>query len=314
MNAASRLPHDHARGLGACPLVLGECVQGRLPNGRHFLITAPIGLFSWAAFVPDPLDGVLRVEPTVASKSARAARRWLEAEGLPAGGRLRVVTPVRHSQGFGTSTADIVASVRAAAGAWGRMVTPDALARLAAEIEPTDGSMYAECVAFAHREGVLLEALGQLPEFEVLVLMPTGAVDTVAFDLLRRDFRYGADDLARLSAAWDMVRRANQRRDVALLGQATTLSARINERLLPKPAFAEIERYVSSGGAEGVIVAHSGTFMALLFDPARSTHSRRLAAAGRFLDGLNVAPWMRLSSLQRFLPARDPLAGLSAMA
>jgi len=36
-------------GVGRCPLVLGECVQGRLEDGLHFLITSPIELFSSAA-------------------------------------------------------------------------------------------------------------------------------------------------------------------------------------------------------------------------------------------------------------------------
>lgn len=289
-------------GLGFCPLVLGECVQGRRRNGQHFLITAPLGLFSWAEFNPDPELPRVVAEPGTGVKSALAASRWLAAQSLPGGGRLRVVTPVRHSQGFGTSTADIVASVRAAATAWGRRVGPRALARLAADIEPTDGSMYPGSVAFAHRDGLVLELLGELPRFEVLVLLPEGGIDTVEFDALRRDFRYGEDELAQLETAWRLVREANRTAQVGLLGRATTMSARINERLLPKPGFGPMQRFVESGRAEGLIVAHSGTLFALLFDPRHADHARRLEDGRRFLDDLGLARWVHLTSEERFMP------------
>src|SRR5262245_50992848 len=131
-----------AAGWGCCPLVLGECVQGRFRGGLHFLITAPLNLFSWARFEPRPDIAYISFDPAECTKSRTAVELFLDGEMLPPGGILSIETPLEPAHGFGTSTADICASIRAAAAAWGRTVAPEALSRIAASIEPTDGSMY----------------------------------------------------------------------------------------------------------------------------------------------------------------------------
>jgi L-threonine kinase len=156
--------------------------------------------------------------------------------------------------------------------------------------------MYPGCVAFAHREGLLIERLGSLPNFESLVICTGGVVDTMEFDGRRKHFRYSARDENELMAAWAMVRHANHVGDTALLGQATTISARINEQLLPKPYFREVMEFTELGGADGVIVAHSGTALALILDPVRSDHSARMAEAMEFLASLRPPSWFHVSS------------------
>lgn len=282
--------------MGCCPLVLGECVQGCLASGRHFLITSPIGLFSWAEFLAAADGDPLSVDPPQRTKSLTAVRRYLAEERLPQAGRLRVVTPLDPGQGFGTSTADIAASLRAAAAAWGRALEPERIARLAIGIEPSDGSMYAGCVAFAHREGVLLERLGVLPRFEALVACTGGTVDTLDFDRRRKEFRYSARDEEALVAAWDMVRHANRHADAALMARAATTSAAINEQLLKKPRFGELLRFVELGGADGLMTAHSGTAVALILDPARPAHHVRLPRAAAFIESLALPSCFAVSN------------------
>jgi L-threonine kinase len=280
-------------GMGSCPLTLGECVQGRLPNGRFFLITSPIDFSSRAEFtIDDSLDTVV-VTPPELSKSRCAAARYLKEEGLSPGGRLRVSTPLGWGQGFGTSTGDITASVRAAAAAHGRDVTPAQIGRIAIGIEPTDGSMYSQCVAFAHREGVLLEPLGSLPRFEAVVALPGGIVDTTAFDEHRRDYVYGPADQADLLTAWRMVRYANRTGDVGTMAAASTMSARINEQLLPKLLLREMLEFADRTGIDGLMAAHSGTALALILDPNRPGYSARMDAAHTFVAGLGLPSWFQ---------------------
>ena len=291
-------PLERARvvGMGSCPLTLGECVQGRLPDGRFFLITSPIGLSSRAEFVVDPALGDVVVDPPGLNKSLSAVKRYLAEEGIEASGILRLHTPLGCGQGFGTSTGDITASLRAAAAACGRSISPARIARFAIEIEPTDGSMYPGCVAFAHREGVLLETLGTLPRFEAIVALPGGIVDTAAFDEYRRDYWYGARDQEDLMTAWRMVRHANRTGDVSLMGAAATMSTRINEQLLPKALFREMLEFAEISGIEGLMAAHSGTALAFIFDPARPGYLERLMAARAFVEGLNLASWFQIGN------------------
>jgi len=283
-------------GLGSCPLVLGECVQGRLSDLRHFLITTPVNSFSWAEFSPDPSLAEVAVEPPARSKSQTAVSRYLSAAGHPAGGRLRVFTPIQPGLGFGTSTADITASVRAAAAAWGELAAPEAIAAIAVGIEPADGSMYSGSVVFDHRRGELLECLGSLPAFYALVVCGEGEVDTVAFDAYRKDFRYSREDERDLRMAWAMVRYAARERDVSILGSAATISARINEQLLPKPYFKEMHEFMELAGLEGLIAGHSGTLLAFVLDPAGPGFMGKLDQARAFVDDLRPRRRLEMSN------------------
>ncbi|MEM7350415.1 MAG: hypothetical protein AAF657_06385, partial [Acidobacteriota bacterium] len=208
-----------------CPLVLGECVQGRLAGGPHFLITVPIDRNSRSTFTPEPESDRVEPRPADCSKGRRAVELYLEEEGLPKGGLLEVEQPLPTGLGFGTSTADIVASLRAAAAAWSRTISPERISRIATTLEPTDGSMYSGCVAYAHRRGKLLERFGPIPPFKALALVNGHAVETVNFDLTRRHFRYSQSDQQRLREAWEMVRAAIRRGRIGPMARAGTISA-----------------------------------------------------------------------------------------
>jgi L-threonine kinase len=283
-------------GMGHCPLVLGECVQGQTSDHRHFLITSPIGLFSWVEFIRHPDYDSLSVEPAACWKARTAVANYLAEQGLPQTGVLRISTPIGSGQGFGTSTADITAALRAAAAAWNREISPETIARHAIGIEPSDGSMYPGCVAFAHREGALIEHLGTLPSFESLVICTGGMVDTLEFDGRRKNFRYSNRDESQLMTAWSMVREANRTSDSLLLARATTISAQINEQLLPKPYFKELARFVDLGGADGVMVAHSGTALALVFDPGRANYEDSFSEGKEFVASLRAPSWFHISN------------------
>jgi L-threonine kinase len=281
-------------GIGQCPLVLGECVQGQVDNGRHFLITSPIGLFSWAEYYRT--EHALRVQPTECWKALTAVRTYLQQAGLAQQGLLRIRHPLDPGQGFGTSTADVTAALRAVSAAYGVSILPQAIARIAIEIEPTDGSMFTDCVAFAHREGVLLEHLGVLPRFNALVICTGGVVDTVEFDQRRKDFRYSTQDQEGLKRAWDMVREAIRTSDATLLARAATISSVMNQRFLPKPGFTDVKRLVESGAAEGIMVAHSGTALALIFNPKHPGYESRIAAAREYVEDIGVPQWFETSN------------------
>jgi len=282
-------------GLGICPLVLGECVQGWLPDHGHFLITSPVDVFSRAKFVPDSCLDEVVVHPAARVKSRTAVSRYLANADLPGGGTLTVETPMEPGLGFGTSTADVTASIRAAANAWGQAVSPLTISQIALEIEPTDGSMYPGSVVYEYRRGVLIESLGFLPPFYALAVRVDDPVDTLAYDQYRKDYRYSEEDQEQLGRAWGLVRECVREQKLSLLGRAATLSARINEKLLPKPLFRELSDFVDGSESLGIIASHSGGVLGLVFDPARPGFADQVERAVRFVDRLNL-PWFEISS------------------
>ncbi len=271
-------------GIGSGPLVVGECVQGRRPDGLHFLITAPLAVHSTARF--ERGEEPLRVEPPNRTKALRAVSAYLTDNDLPARGTLYIETPLPLSNGFGTSTADITASLRAVADSWARTVSPETISKYAIDIEPTDGSMYPESVAYAHREGRLLERLGQLPPFRALVVLDGQTIDTVEFDKWRHNISYTSEEIEQFSKAPEVIREANRQGDLQKIARACTASARINDRFVPKPLFAEMLSLVDQGLGEGLIAAHSGTALSLILDPSRPGASERYAEALRRVDAL----------------------------
>jgi L-threonine kinase len=297
----SHLERDAAApgiGAGSCPLVLGECVQGRIGDGPHFLITSPVSLLSLAEFIADTSMGRVVVEPAHYVKSLAGVLQYLGEEALPLSGMLRVHSGARTSLGFGTSTADIAASLRAAAAAWRRRISPSRISRIASRIEPSDGSMYSGSVAYAHREGRLLERFGLLPRFRAVAVICDDGVDTVEFDRHRVHFRYSDHDQKKLRMAWDMVREAERSGSVQLLAEAGTISAGINQELLPKSLFDEFQRDAGPLGAEGLFVAHSGSLLAFILDPSRPDHEARYERVLRYVTDLAFPGWMELANYQ----------------
>jgi L-threonine kinase len=219
-----------------------------------------------------------------ARRAAEATLALLGHPGVPFS--LEVDCPLPPSKGFGTSTADVVGAVVATAAAVGASLGPSQIARLAVSVEPSDGTMFPGLALFDHRGATRWEVLGQAPPLAIAVLEFDGEVDTM-------DYNAGLD-LPALRAlepehrrALELLREGLRTGQPELIGRAATVSARANQRLLPKP---ELERVISLGerfGALGVGVAHSGTAVGVLFEPGHADKARGLLAeAPRSLKGL----------------------------
>lgn len=249
-----------ARASGTC----GELVQGRFKEGRDFLITLPIDLHAEAQATLTDDDRIV-VWPPGKVKSAQAARLALDALGHPHRGvRIAIASALPVGKGMASSTADIVATCRAVASATGATLSPEQISRIAAQIEPSDGLMYEGCVSYDHRRCELLEMLGPCPPATLLVVDLGGWVDTVAFN--HREKGYTEAELEAMAVAYQLAVRGIRQQRLSLLGQAATISARINQRLLPKPELEALVTMTGELGAHGVCVAHSGTVAGILFD------------------------------------------------
>ena len=130
-----------------------EGSDGRLHRG---LITLPMAReVSVVTFWPRP-DGTISTRPENRTKAARAAKLALTHLGLAqAGGELTIESSIPVSHGYGSSTADVVAAIRAVADAAGRTLRSDTVCRLASEAEgASDAIAYDnQTVLFAQREG-----------------------------------------------------------------------------------------------------------------------------------------------------------------
>ena len=264
------------------------CVRG--------LLTLPCSLF-WckARFIPGTGQnrGVL-VHPPDKIKARCAAEHALRRLGMPQAGRLDIVSNIPSRRGLGSSTADVTAAIRAVFDCYGEPASESQVARLAVAAETaSDATMFwrgpaSPAVLFAQREGRVIETFsGPLPPLITLGFdaVPRAAgVDTLGLPLPV----YSAAEADEFEVLRALVRRGILTGDSALIGQAATRSAMINQRYLPTPGFEQWIEVGATHDAVGAQVAHSGTVVGLLFDPRAGGTPQRLAKARARLAKLGV--------------------------
>ncbi|MFF4656839.1 kinase [Streptomyces sp. NPDC001381] len=262
-------------GRGTAPAHHGELLQGAftVPDRDtpvRALVTLPCPSYTTrAAFTPAP-GGAVTVSPPWKTKARRAAE--LALGDRPAGGRLELSGEVPLGRGFGSSTSDVLAAVRAVRDAYDAPLTAREAARLAVRAETAaDALMFEETtVLFAQREGRALEDFGRrLPPLRVLGFGTRPGGDGRGVDTLSLPPpRYDDTEIARFDHLRELLRCAVRTGDAALLGTVATRSALLNQRHLPVPALDRLLAVAHDCAALGVQVAHSGDIAGLLFTPA----------------------------------------------
>lgn len=269
-------------GRAALPAACGELVQGTL-DGVRCLVSCPIDRYAVA-------EVALGAEPAADCGQGNGSRHWDVPAGTPkavealrvglrqaraelrepvARVRLRIASELPCGRGYASSTADVGATLYALGRALGRPMAPEAVARLAVSIEPSDSTVFPGLALFDHRTGSVHQRLGPAPPLEVVVIDPGGEVDTLAFN--RLDHRGVLERLAASHReAFRLLFEGLKTGDGHAVGEAATLSARVHQAILPNPLLEPVLELAREVEALGVCRAHSGTLLGLLFDPARS--------------------------------------------
>lgn len=272
-------------GTGSAIAHHGEILQGVFPDeAGHLhrgLITLPCSAFeSVITYWPDD-SGELRTRPTGMNKAARAARLTFELLGQKkCGGCLTIETNVPVSLGFGSSTADVVATIRAVAAAMGVELRRAVICRLAVAAETASDSIVfgEQAVLFAHREGRVIEYLpGEFPSLIIVGFISPNdkPIDTLTY----APAHYDRSEIESFRVLRGLARKAILEQNVVLLGHVATASAQINQRYLPKRHFEELLQIAAYCDSLGVQVAHSGNLMGLLLDASDPNVTEKVAAA-----------------------------------
>jgi uncharacterized protein involved in propanediol utilization len=278
----------------------GELLQGvfRTDRGlRRGLVTMPFPLATSQAEVRLSTDlPQLRVEPAWKVKALRAAVATIEAlEVGPVGGVLTVHSTSEVGLGFGSSSSDVTASIRAVANALSNELTETHVARIAVLAETAvDPLMYDRMVLFAHREGSVIEdfAVPMCP-FEALgFAVRAELVDTLALP----PARYRADHIARLARLRGLCRAGMAAGDLAVLGAIATESALINQEFLPSKHFPQLRSIMPETGAAGIQIAHSGSIASFLFRPDDPKLEHRISHAQRELRNMGISETWRFGN------------------
>ena len=150
MTAATRRPEAAARpalGTGSAACHHGEILQGVFLDERrrpaHALVTLPLyGPGSNARFAHRPGSPPEEVTVTPAGRTKARAAAVLAVrvcaalhDAEPCGGELTLTGDLPVGLGMGSSTSDVIATVRAVADSWGVLLPSETIARIAVRAE-----------------------------------------------------------------------------------------------------------------------------------------------------------------------------------
>jgi len=283
----------------AFPATCGELVQGTL-DGVPCLVSCPIEWYTVATVRLRP--GTDWQVPPDVPKSVAALKEGLAFLGcVQAGGQLEIHSDIPRGRGYGSSTADVGASLYALGEALARPLAPAQAAVLAVRIEPSDSTLFPGLALFDHRGGSFHHTLGPAPSLGVIVLDPGGEVDTIAFNRIDR-----RESLRRLAPqhreAFGLLREGLARGDLASVGAAATISSQAHQAILPNPLLGLAQSLASQVHALGVCRAHSGTLLGLLIDGDRSDLASVAQFVGQRLgDGVAVRGYSLVGGGPRLL-------------
>lgn len=271
----------------------GELLQGvfELSGSLHRgLVTLPCPMMSTEVRVQISEETpTWTVDPpwkTKALLAARATADILSAEAV--GGRALVQSNIPTGLGMGSSTSDVIATIRAVLDAFGCRLPTGRIARIAVQVErAADPLMFDRMLLFAHQEGLVLEDFHvRMPRAKVVGFAARPEpVDTLALT----PARYCPGEIESFRALRGMLRRGAVEGDVEALGRAATASARLNQRFLPVDKFSQLLQVKEDARAVGMQVAHSGSVAGFVFDAADPDLGRKteLAMRGLFRIGIS---------------------------
>lgn len=242
----------------------GELLQGFLPNGKSFMVTFPINLFSYVTFIPDLTNHSIETFPHHKTKSKLLAYKLLALLKIEIGGKLIINSELPEGKGLASSSADLVATAYAISKATGISINAELIAKLISEIEPSDGIMYEGIVSFYYKELKLIKSIGRLNNLLVVAIDEGGQIDTLEYN--KREKICKLEDAISYEFMLNSITNAIKSKNLKMLGDISTQSAIMNQRYNPKKFLDKCIELCTTINGLGVTIAHSGTFLGILLD------------------------------------------------
>ncbi len=252
------------------------------------LVSCPIDRYVHVT-VTRRVDGSLSL-PYDCEKAAQAAARVRELMNGPSrfGAEVAIDSPLPRGRGYASSTADVVGVSAAMAAALGGELSAEQLGCLACEIEPSDSIMFPGWAAFAYHSGAWHQPLGTGLHLPLVILDPGEAIDTVTFNRTL-DLKRVAVLESQTREALALLTAGAQQRRADLLGAASRLSAMAYQQAHHSDLVEQALRWADELSARGVVRAHSGSIVGVLFDSDGAATEAKAWLGSRFYGEVTLA-------------------------
>lgn len=196
-------------------------------------------------------------------------------------------------KGLSSSTADMVASIRALENALGIALKRDYIGQRITEIDPNDGLHYENSCAYHHTTGKLIRQYDFVPPLHILGIDLGGHVDTVGFNNTSMHWTDGEMDA--YAAMLEEATAAFAAEDTEALCALATRSTQAWQQRMPKRELPLVMDLCADTGALGVINTHSGTFLGLAYPAPTENLGGILQTVERALPDKNLQWFQTIS-------------------
>lgn len=246
------------RSPGSC----GEFIQG-YADGSSFMVTCPIDRYA-TAWVDQEKGSPL---PEKAERALEQTLVYLGEKEITE--KVHLSSAIPKGKGLASSTADISAIAQAVALSRGRKLSAEEIAHIALSIEPSDATFFEGIVQFDYRHGKLIRPLGLAPAMDILIYDLGGEVDTMTFNSRADLVALQKENEIEIQKALALFEKGLATQSVKDIGEAATISAFCNQKILYKKQLEPFYQVGLSAGGQGVICAHSGTVLGLIIPTDR---------------------------------------------
>lgn len=272
------------------PGTCGELIQGWHADwAEPVLVSCPIARYSRVMVRLCPKPQILT--PAGFDKSHQAARLTLDYLGWShLGAVMSLSSQLLPGRGMASSTADIIGVMAGLAQLLGQPLTSAELARLACQIEPSDSTMWTGLTLFAYRGSAQYQELGPAPVLPLLMLDPGYTVDTLSYNA-QLNLAAVRQLASTTQAALDLLSQGLRQHEAEAIGAAATLSAMSYQAISYSPLLKQAEIWARATGAAGLVRAHSGSVIGLLY-PAQTELAEPAQWLAKHFDGIITPTWL----------------------
>lgn len=248
------------------PGSVGEIIQGKY-NGIDVLLSCPINLYT-EIILSDEKE---RDNEREYIKSYRFIDNILDKWGYRNWKiALSINSTIPKGKGFASSTADLSAIYNGLLRLIDRKFNQEELIKHCLKIEPTDSIIFDKATIFDYKEGKVTEKVGNYFKFHVLCFIGENVVDTV---------EYNSKELQPLKKIDDLLgelREAFEDKDIKKLAKVSTESIIRNQHRLKYNILVEVLEINNLLGGLGIIGAHSGDMLGIIFDNIDEEKMKRI--------------------------------------
>lgn len=240
----------------------------------------PIDKFSWVYFFKGEESPVPAFEGR--SKCLDAVRLFCTHHKVDVpDGRWEFFSEIPVGQGMASSTADIVATIRCLYSIFAIPYDESTVRSILSEIERADSVFLNEFALYLSRKHEVVQSFGVDLDFYACYTIEPGFVKTEGVtDQLLAHYESHLEEYDDVRA--DIIA-GFQKRDRALIAAASSRSANLAQLVLPKKHFDVVSEHRKYFGADGLLVAHTGTILGYLY-AQRPSRARMNELSGFFRD------------------------------